>query len=218
MSDKQKDLLKVANTYNATIWDTCKEIWRSILAQEQGAQEQYFFTFLHEVSLDDVGATDWKQYFSKEAVSLIRNDITQLGNRIVENLVQQRLPEEMFYKSLWDKICDNTLLPDQAAQTAFLACLWTDPRIPYYQVEEGCTMDNDEFDRITEKIWPILKKVYFILSIQLAQKTQRASLLMKLADEIDDEKERTVFWAYVIAVLRGSSHQEKSSSSADKSS
>lgn len=218
MSDKQKVLLEIANTYNATIWDTCKETWHFILAQEQEVQEQYFSTFLREISLEDVGITNLQHYFSKEATSRIRNDINQLGNRIVENLVQQRIPEEMFYKSLWSKICDDTLLPDQTAQTAFLACLWIDPRIPYYQVEEGCTMDNDEFDRLREKIWPTLKKVYFILSIQLTQKTQRASLLMKLADEIEDEQERIVFWAYVIAVLRGNSHQAKSSSSSDKSS
>lgn len=218
MAEIQKELLKVAKAHNDTLWNTCTEIWRFILLQEQDVQGNYFSTFLSQIYQEDIGITDYQQFSSEEVLSRISDDIDQLGNRIVENLVQQKMTEEAFYENLWGKICDSALLSDQTAQIAFLARLWLDPRIPYYQVEEGCTMENDEFIRIRQKIWPTLKKAYFILSIPIPQKTQRASLLMKLSNEIGDEREQAVFWASVIARLRRGSRQTKASGSVDKSS
>lgn len=202
MANMQEELLEVAKAHNDTLWNTCAEIWNYILSQRQDMQENYFSTFLSQIYLEDIDITDRQQFFSEEVLSHISDDIDQLGNRIVENLIHQKMAEETFYKNLWEKICDNALLPDRTTQTAFLARLWLDRRIPYYQVEEGCTMENDEFIRISKKIWPILRKAYFILSIPIPQKTQRASLLMELSNEIEDSRDRAVFWASIIAQLR----------------
>lgn len=193
------ELLKTVQAHHDTIWDTCTEVWNYISAQKSECREKYFCVFLSQVNLEDIENIDIDHYFSKEAISLISNDIFQLENRIMENLIQQKMTEDEFYQNLWGKICDSTLLPDKKAQTAFLVCLWFDFRIPYYQVGQGCRMEDEEFAQLCDQIWPTIKKAYFILSIPMAQKTQRASLLMELADGIEDERERIVFWALVIA-------------------
>ena len=207
------ELLKTVQAHHDTIWNTCTEVWNYISAQKSECREKYFCVFLSQVNLEDIENIDIDHYFTKEAISLISNDIFQLENRIMENLIQQKMTEDEFYQNLWGKICDSTLLPNKKAQTAFLACLWLDFRIPYYQVGQGCRMESEEFVRLRDQILPAIKKANFILSIPMEQKTQRASLLMELADGIKDERERTVFWAFVISRLTKSNNSSSAKAS-----
>ena len=62
-------------------------------------------------------------------------------------------------------------------------------------------MDNDEYRERIQKLAPELKKASFIIYSGLQQKTQRASLLMSLADKIEDDRQRAVFWSCVISKI-----------------
>ena len=62
-------------------------------------------------------------------------------------------------------------------------------------------MDNDEYRERIQKLAPELKKASFIIYSGLQQKTQRASLLMALADKIEDDRQRVVFWSCVISKI-----------------
>lgn len=208
MNDKLNELLYVAKAHAKTIWDTCSSIWEFISEKPENEQELYFSLFLSQLDFEDIEIKDYKEYLDG-ALSNITPDIDRLEKRIVSNMVQQNIPEDRFYQNLWYKICDTTLLLEQSAQIAFLARLWLDLRVPYYQIDEGCTMENEEFSSIRKKISPLLKKAYFILAIPFRQRTQRASLLISLADEIENEREKVVFWANVIAQLTaGVNHQK----------
>ena len=176
-------------------------------------QKSYFSVFLSEIYIENLNISDDDRFLSDDVRDRITEDIYSLANRIVANLVRQRLPEESFYENLWEKISDETLLPDKQAQISFLMRLWLDPRIPYYQVGEGCTMDDDEFSRIRDAVWPAIKKALFILAIPFSQKTQRMSLIMELADGLKDDKEKAVFWAGIMSRLTESSRSSEKSDS-----
>lgn len=87
-------------------------------------------------------------------------------------------------------------------RATFLQTLWMDNRIPYYQLDEGCIMGNDQYRKIIDTIRPSLKKGTFILNANLKYKTERASLLLNIAKELGSEEEQIVFWAFLIDKLR----------------
>lgn len=204
MTDRRARLLECVNAHKETAWDACEAVWELIRKQAPEEGQAYFSTFLAQIYIEDmcVSREEMDTFLSDDVLVRTVEKIDALGDRILDNLVRQKLPEAEFYASLWNKICDTTLLPGLSEQVAFLVWLWVDIRIPYYQIGEGCTMANEEFVQIRDALWPTLKKAFYILIVPLDQKTQRASLLMELADGLEDERERAVFWAYVISKLR----------------
>ena len=62
-------------------------------------------------------------------------------------------------------------------------------------------MENDEFERINSELSEAIKKARFIVYVGIQQRTQRASLLMDLAEEIQDPRQRSVFWSVVFSML-----------------
>lgn len=209
MPDKRKRLTACAKAHNDTIWEACEAVWALIMEQEAEERQAWFSVFLGEVYPEDICTKSVDDFFPLDVFSRINKEIGNLGLRVLDNLIRQKPSEADFYKSLWDKLCDGTLLPDREAQVAFLSWLWVDTRTPYYQIEGGCKMESGEFNRLRDEIWPFIKRALFILSAPLEQKTERASLLMKLADEIKDERARTVYWAYIIGGLRDSVQKSK---------
>lgn len=196
-----QELLKTASAKAETIWETVCGIWAFLMRQPVQKREEVFALFLREIVLDELEIEKPDVYFQR-MVENITQDIDRLAERILRNLIQKNVTEEQFYQNLWEKNCDMTLLPDETAQIAFLLRLWADPRIPYYQIGMGCTMEDEEFRAIRKTISPALKKANYILTVPFPQKTQLASLLMDLADGIADRREKAVFWANVIARIR----------------
>ena len=121
-----------------------------------------------------------------------------LGNRTLSNLIKKNVTEAEFYDDLWNRRQDDILSADREFKNVLLVRFWVDPRTPYYQLDEGCTMNNDEFSAAVKDINAYIEKAHFIICAGLPQKTQKASLLMKLAEEIKDPRERAVFWALVM--------------------
>ena len=206
VSEIKAELQKIKPGSENPIYNVCKEIWEFIQKHPKEQQGSYFSAFLSDIYFDTF-LIELSHSSSDELKCELPKDIPQLANRIIDNLVQKRLPEEDFYHALYEKMLDSSFLPDLNAQVSFLTSLWISPRIPYYQVEQGCTMDDDQFASINQRIEPYLRKAFFILSINIKQRTQRASLLMQLADQIKNEEERVVFWAVIMANIRGKSER-----------
>ena len=199
------ELVAVAKAHNSTLWDVGQSVWELICSKKNS--EDYFLCFLSKVDISSIEVVNPKVFFENNGAAILL-DINQLAMRIVSNMVQRKVKESFFYHCLWEKICDDTLLPDKVAQISFLICLWIDVRIPYYEIGEGCTMENDEFLEIRSCILPALKKARFILAAPISQKTQRASLIMELADSLEDERHKAVFWANVFVDIAVSTHGE----------
>lgn len=197
-----KELEKILQKKYQTLYETCSAVLQFISAQEEYKRLSYFTSFLQNGKFFDLPVENPETFLSEEVKSRITGDVKSLCARILENLIKENVPEEDFYKKLWEKLCDNTLLSDNAAKTAFLTCLFLDARLPYFHLEEGLSMDNDTFQATFDNIQPQLRKAYFILAAPFKQKTQRASLLLELADELDGD-EKVVFWAIVISYLIG---------------
>lgn len=198
---KLEKLLNIVKAERPSPWDTFLAVWQYICKSHEEERFEYFRIFLTDVRLDDLLGSDPQSDYSS-VINNIAADIRLLATRVIENLLVQKLEEEVFYKKLYEKICDTSLLPDETAQTAYLAEIKLDPHIPYYCMDDGCTMSDEEYVSIQKEILPYLSRAYYVLSYPFRQKTQVASHLMDIADEISDSDKRTVYWANIIATLR----------------
>lgn len=196
-------ILNVARERNQTVWDTCQHVLEFILEQDESVRETFFSTFLAQVNIEDVADFEDGQesYFSEDALDHMK-DIDDVANRIFEGLFREQVSKESFYEMLWKELCDSLIFHDRLEQAAFLEWLWVNPCIPYYYLGEGCKMSDEAFCETIKKILPEINQARFLLSAPLAQKTQRASLLIKLADGLCDESEKIVFWACVVSQSR----------------
>lgn len=199
--NKLEELLDIARAERPSPLDTFLAVWRYICQSPEEERFEYFRLFLTDVGLDDIFGSGPQADYSS-VIGSITPDIRLLVTRVIENLLIQKLKEEDFYKKLYEKICDASLLPDEMAQTAYLAGIKLDPRIPYYYLDDGCTMSDEEYISIQKEILPYLSRAYYVLSYPFRQKTQVASHLMDIAEEISNKDEKTVYWANIIAILR----------------
>lgn len=211
MKKKIDELLRVARARQSSLWETCLAVWEFISQKESAEREEYFILFMKQVGIEEVAPENIQQYLSKELLTHINSDIGSLEERVVDNLLRQKPEEDVFYQKLYEKICDSSLLPDLDAQVAYFACLWLDPRIPYFFLDDGYMMSNEEYADIRQEIMPALKKADFVLVYPFRQKTQRASHLMAVADSLADERQKTVYWANVIAHIMSGLRPRKTS-------
>lgn len=173
----------------------CRAIWGFIMSREEEEREQYFTVLLSKIDLSTI--VEETELF--EDLPLQQNN--GLIQNIIGNLAKQNMSEESFYHKLWEKIQDNILFPDEDEQIYFLFCLCKSNLIPYFQLDDGISMENDEYRDRLKKMSVLLKKADYIMYAPLEQKTQRASLLMDLAQQITDQRDKTVFWAYTLTAM-----------------
>lgn len=197
-------LLETIRANQSSVMNICAGVRDALSELPEPERERWFTCFLSQIDAGDMEIPPENRSILLETEQA--RDIARLTNQILLNLIQSNPPEPDFYHALWLKYCDDLLVPDGEAQSVFLQCLWMDLRIPYFhRGSEGCTMDDDEYREIYQKLKPeTLKKAQFYLSVRFRQKTQRTSLLMDLADSLDSDRERAVFWSFVITRIAAS--------------
>ncbi len=184
--------------------DICREVVRIFAdcCAEDGPM--LLKMFLQDIALPELtekGLTKEFLWIDAEQMADFQEFLT-LENRVVSNLTKDRVSTDAFYRSLWEKINDPTLISDERGKTAFLFFLRIDNRIPYFELDEGYLMDDQRYKELVNKIQPAITKGLFIFNTDLKYKTQRASLLMDVAKGLSDEEERIVFWAVLLGRIR----------------
>ena len=197
-------LLELIRANSSSVTQLCAAVRDALAGLPEPEGERWFTCFLRQIDASELEIPPDRRGVLLETEQA--RDIARLSNQLLLNLIQGNPSEADFYHALWLKYCDGLLMPDGEAQSVFLQCLWMDLRIPYFhRSSEGCTMDDDEYREIYRKLKPeIIRRAQFYLSVRFRQKTQRASLLMDLADSLDSERERAVFWSYVITRIAAS--------------
>lgn len=198
----KQELLKVIKDYKSSLTCTINAIYDFIYAQEEENRFQYFSIFMDEIDIQDIEFDE----ASSEEIDQPENtenqsEIIQLKNTILSNNIYSGKEKNEFYQELWNKMNDASLIRDDEMRKLFLKYLWIDRRIPYYKLGEGCLMEDDEFAYRVEQIRDLLKQALFITGIKWSQKTERASHLIKLADQINDDRTRAVFWGIAIGFI-----------------
>lgn len=200
--NKVDELKELVNKYKGNLWNLSEQIIDYIYREDDDMQEQVFTMLLEYVDISEFDLPEMDDHITltEEQFQEFR-DVSKTAERILLNLINSNTSESEFYKKLWKKFNDKDLFTNSDDRTALLLSLWLDVRIPYFQLSEGCSMENDEFREYLNQLSSEIRKARFIIYKKMQQRTQRISLLMELAESITDKTKRIVFWTYVTSLL-----------------
>ncbi|MCM1120989.1 MAG: hypothetical protein NC416_00245 [Eubacterium sp.] len=166
---------------------------------DQAAAFQYFLENADEiVSTEEKGI---KRFFTAEEVQELQRKCATLIVGIMDKLLLENIPVQEFYRRLWaEGICKNTLLQDEKEKIYALYRIWQDRRIPYYQLDHGMEMSNEEFKEYCEKNKQLIKKAFFIINSSIfSQRSQQGDLLIRVLDECKTNADKVIVMTQILS-------------------
>lgn len=150
--------------------------------------------FRHLISLDVVsdGTQPVKEDIDDEEYTRLVNNYSGTIERIVDNMIEEKLPEKEFYKKLWMLISEDTVFAQDIDKICAIICLISNEKIPYYKLDDVQKIDEAEFDFLVYNYIESILKIQFIVKTNREHLPDLSYRIIKLLDGIEDEKAKTV--------------------------
>lgn len=133
-----------------------------------------------------------------------RNQLTERYGKLVDELLaillKDNQKEEDFYISVMDMI-HNPLFMTEKAKSFVLYYVLIDKRIPYFRLEQGLKLSNEDFKTYNARLRMQRAKIRFILATDFHQKSEEADLLLKEIDKTQGT-ERILLMVHILWRLR----------------
>lgn len=201
----QEILIKYLSVCSGTVSDVFFELYGIIDSLEKAEQPLAVRFMCENIFKTDSDSSHKikKSYYTmaqyKKAVETANKKFEPILEKIIENCIQDSIDEDSFYERVWKVIQENSMLKTKRERAYALFKLANNPLVPYRNVGTGISMENDEFKETIDKFEDkFISDTRYILKIDYAQKTQRASLIADRLLELTTEEERAVYLALVI--------------------
>ena len=193
-------LSQVRKTEKSDKINICLYFYRLLIQNPSSSVD--LLKFFYENS-DNIESSEEKVATIEISDELYRNlhkQYAEVVDGLFEQILSKNLPEDKFYAKIWEVIDKSPSFEDEYAKAFALYYIWIDVRIPYFQLEDGLAMSNDEFRALTESLMPSIQKARFIMRTTLfKQRTSRASVLLDLLNSIPSKKEQVVLMAHILS-------------------
>lgn len=198
ISQKSKnDMFELLSNAKGEIFDICAEIYHRILLSKE--QEQMFRAFLEKgPDIESNNSKDVDAYFTASKIQTLKRSCEDLVEGILNKLMLLNLSEEDFYNKLWSSVQNDSIFSTEEEKIYALYSIYCDRCIPYFQLENGIKMSNEDFAAIREELNEDIKKAVYILNSKLDQKTEVASLIIKLLNSYDSIEKQSVLLANIL--------------------
>lgn len=193
LEDAYEQAVKMANK---NIFDFLSEIYIFL----KNKNDTHFLHRFAEEYFDKFNADKKTEpsILSKEAIGVQFERYGTLVDGFIDYLVTEYYPEDIFYQHLWDFIHNRTFFHNEQESMIAFILIFMNPLIPYFYLPIGIQMENEEFRECLKKLEHQQDKLLFILRRNYSQKTERASVLLSVLDELTDEKEKAVLLARLL--------------------
>lgn len=169
------------------------------LSEDDGAEVLCFFIENSE-EIESSEERHVEKIFSEEEKYQYAKTYGKIIDGTLEILLKKGLNKKEFYTELWNFISENPILDGKKLKSFALFYIWIDVRVPYYELEPGTRMGNDEYSAICKGLLDKIKKARFILNIPTEQRTERASRLVNLLNEVSEEREKVVLMTQILSL------------------
>lgn len=115
--------------------------------------------------------------------------------KLVDNIIAENPTEDDFYLQIWEMLNNTIIFPQEEDVISGIIAIYYLGTIPYYQLLKAPTMDEKTFKTALKNIEPTIAKAFFALNCNYEQKTQLATQLIYLYDQISDLDEKKVYVA-----------------------
>lgn len=172
-----------------------------MIRQEENQAAAFRF-FLENADHFQKSGKEVEAYFTATELQKLSLQCDQLAAGILDHIIGRNLDEDTFYSELWHRgIEEDTNFSEEKEKIYAMYRFWADGRIPYFQLEEGMYMTEENFSGMIEEKEKDIKKAMFILNCRFSQKTERSSLLMKILDSCETEEEKAVLLAQILSAV-----------------
>lgn len=130
----------------------------------------------------------------------------QLLNDTVERQAEDNPNQDDFYKNLYYIVFRSKVFPDDIHTQTVLLYLLSEETvlIPYYQAVNLLIMENDEFHDNIRRLFPQFQQAAHMLNRRFKSRTEEASQLWEISQQLKSEQEQIVYWAVLISMIRTS--------------
>lgn len=199
LSDGERSIYAILTTGKANKINLCAAILQ-VLDDADEAERTNMLRFVSE-HMERLESNDQVPFeappISDAEKESLRKKYGKLSDEMLNSLIAENPPESEFYKRLWS-IINNPFFSEPNARAFVLYNVLMDSQIPYFCIDEGLRMANDDFKSLLNSLSEETARARFILKRHFDQKTQQASNLLKLLDQLEGNK-RAVLMAYVLA-------------------
>ena len=179
-------------------YDKSAIIYSFILESEEPKMAWRFFL----ENADYIDSSDEKEidaYFTAQQLQKYEKTHADLIDALINKLVLRHCEKEEFYDELWESIVKSDVLCDGENEKIYaIGRIWSDGRIPYFCLNNGIKMSNEEFSSIIERNKEQLQEVTFILNCNYEQKTETCSKLLDVLERCKSNNEKTVVMAKIL--------------------
>jgi len=208
LRDNDVELRGFLSTVKGESFDICAASFKIIMNSEN--PESTFRYFLEMgVAIESNESVEVEAYFTASSLQRLTHSCEDLVDGVLNKLTSANYTEDDFYSRLWSAILNDDIFSTEEEKIYALYSIYSDRRIPYYQLESGIKMLNENFAAITESIFEDIKKAIYILNTRFEQRTEEASLLMNLLNSHASIEEQTVLLANILSIAKKSSIPSK---------
>ncbi len=160
----------------------------------------------HPVGSED---DDSPEIMSNEQEWAIKRNYYTLAREIVRMLAKNNLSVEKFYEKLYIQIFASELFPDNAHVKIVLLKLLAEelPILPYFQASELLSMTNEDYQDAVNRVDAQVTQALHMLNRNFDSRTEEASQLCRIADEILNKEDQVVYWSMLVSILKEGARQ-----------
>lgn len=176
-------------------------------SEKPSAVLQHILQFCaHPVGSED---DDSPELMSNEQEWKIKRNYYRLAREIVWVLARENLPVEEFYEKLYVQIFSSELFPDDESIKIVLLKLLAEELsiLPYFQASNLLPMTNENYQAALERVNGQVIQALHMLNRNFDSRTEEASQLCRLAAELPDKEDQTVYWAVLVSILKDGAKQ-----------
>lgn len=193
-----KEYLSSAD-YSVGVFNFCANYYYSYLINQKTTEENFnnFVLLLIWNGVSDK-TLEIKEVYQKEEYMDSLQKIQPIIKKIINDLIDEHLSEDDFYKKIWDSIWLDVLFASDLERICAIVMVVFDSRIPYFNLAAGVKMDKEQYEALSDEIIEPMMKASFILQSKDEQNTEKASQLIAVCRDLPTEDYKLVFVANIL--------------------
>jgi len=167
-------------------WETLKSIMKIMKNCKFSKEEEGSFVSVHDV----------------EAFKSAYLELLQV---YTNSLIKKNLPEDEFYKQLYNTLFVYDIFPKDKKTLAIIICLLVEEImiVPYFQATDLLIMSDEDYKKHVNELEPEIFKTISIFKRQFSTRTEESSQLYKVLLSLNEEEDKIVYLSILIGMMQG---------------
>ena len=144
-------------------------------------------------------------FVSVHDVEAFKSAYLELLQVYTNSLIKKNLPEDEFYKQLYNTLFVYDIFPKDKKTLAIIICLLVEEImiVPYFQATDLLIMSDEDYKKHVNELEPEIFKTISIFKRQFSTRTEESSQLYKVLLSLNEEEDKIVYLSILIGMMQG---------------